>query len=328
MQKPITKAIIAAAGYGSRFLPQTKAIPKEMLPLVDKPVIQHIVEELVEAGITDIIIVTSDGKPAIEEHFGKVSDDLKQNLLDGGKHLLLAKSEAIASIATFTYVKQSGPYGNATPLMSAAHLLNDEPFIYAFADDFVVAQPNRFQQLIAEHNKHGGSVLTCVRRSGAGDYSRYGYVGGCEVTSSLIQVETIIEKPGSREKSPSNLASVGGYLLEAAIIPYLQRQLANYEGGQEFQIQDAMQLMMADDLKFYGCEILGGRYYDTGNPLEYMKTVYDFALQHVEIGPAFRAYVVEQQLLQEASQLPHHRLTKQTSRNRVVRQKRQPVLTR
>jgi UTP--glucose-1-phosphate uridylyltransferase len=295
-RKPVRKAVIAAAGYGSRFLPLTKAIPKEMLPLVDKPVLQHIVEELVTAGITDIIIVTSDGKPSIEEHFGPVSDGLRQNLLDGKKTALLDKAEAVATIANFTFVKQEGPYGNATPLLCAAPYLNEEPFIYAFADDFIESSPNRSEQLIAEYNAHGGSVLTCVRLDREADYGRYGYVGGTAIGDTLIEMNTIIEKPGSRELSPSSLASVGGYLLEPMIIDYIRKDLAAYDGSKELQIQTSMQLMMEDGLAFYGREITSGRYYDTGNPLEYMKTVFDFALKHPDIGAAFREYVRNQDL--------------------------------
>ncbi len=294
MNSSVTKAVIAAAGFGSRFLPATKAVPKEMLPLVDKPVIQYLVEELVEAGITDIIVVTSDGKPSIEAHFREVAEDLKQNLLDGGKHELLDKAEATATIANFTFVKQSGPYGNATPIINAAHLLNGEPFIYAFADDLMLAKPNRTQQLIATHEALGGSVITCTRRDGDADYARYGYVGGYEIEDGVLAMDGIVEKPKSRELSPSSLASVGGYLFEPVFLDYLNRQLANHDGSKEFMMQESMQQMIDDGHKFYGREILGGHWYDTGTPIEYMKTVFDFAMTHSDIGVEFREYVLAQ----------------------------------
>jgi UTP--glucose-1-phosphate uridylyltransferase len=126
----VRKAVIAAAGYGTRFLPQTKAMPKEMLPLIDKPIIQYIVEELVDAGIEDIVIVTGYHKRTLEDHFDEINADLKQNLLQGGKEEILAGVEKISNMANFAYVRQKGPYGNATPLLNAEHLLGDEPFIY------------------------------------------------------------------------------------------------------------------------------------------------------------------------------------------------------
>ncbi|MEJ0073619.1 MAG: sugar phosphate nucleotidyltransferase [Candidatus Saccharibacteria bacterium] len=146
----VTKAVIAAAGFGTRFLPQTKAMPKEMLPLIDKPIIQYIVEDLVAAGIQDIIIVGSSNKRAIEDHFDVAGEDLLANLRAGGpkKQHYIDELDSLANIANFIYLRQKGPYGNATPLVNAAHLLSDEPFIYAFADDLTVATPNAFQQMV------------------------------------------------------------------------------------------------------------------------------------------------------------------------------------
>src|SRR6185312_9470594 len=141
----VTKAVIAAAGFGTRFLPQTKAMPKEMLPLIDKPIIQYIVEDLVAAGIEDIIIVGSSNKRAIEDHFDLPSEDLLNNLRAGGpkKQHYLDELNGIANMANFIYLRQKGPYGNATPVMDAAHLIGDEPFIYTYADEFFVATPGR-----------------------------------------------------------------------------------------------------------------------------------------------------------------------------------------
>ncbi|MGH7237915.1 MAG: sugar phosphate nucleotidyltransferase, partial [Candidatus Saccharimonadales bacterium] len=150
----VTKAVIAAAGFGTRFLPQTKAMPKEMLPLVDKPIIQYVVEQLVEAGVTDIIIVSGYSKRSIEDHFDAPNEDLLNNLRAGGdsKKPYIEQIEKIANLANFAYVRQKGSYGTATPLANAAHLIGDEPFIYTFADDLIVAEPNRFEQMIRWHN--------------------------------------------------------------------------------------------------------------------------------------------------------------------------------
>ncbi len=146
----IRKAVIPAAGFGTRFLPQTKAMPKEMLPIVDKPVIQYVVEELVDAGITDIILVTGYHKRTIEDHFDAANLDLLENLRQGGekKKPLLDAVEKISKMANFIYVRQKGPYGNGTPLINVRHLIGDEPFIYTFSDDFIVAEPSRFRQML------------------------------------------------------------------------------------------------------------------------------------------------------------------------------------
>lgn len=290
-QKPVRKAIIAAAGFGTRFLPQTKAMPKEMLPLVDKPIIQYVVEELVAAGIEDIVIVTGYHKRTIEDHFDHTSADLRSNLKQAGKLKLLEETKKISELANFSYIRQKGPYGNATPVMNAAHLIGDEPFIYTFADDFVRATPSRFAQLIDVYHKHGGSVITGVLRDGDEDYARYGYINGEEVSPGLIKMETIVEKPGSREKSPSSMASVGGYVFQPAIFEYLEKQLQTHDEHRELQIQDAMQRMIEDGHAFYGYEVKNGTYFDTGNPLEYLTTVFDFALEREDIGPALKEHL-------------------------------------
>jgi UTP--glucose-1-phosphate uridylyltransferase len=279
----VRKAVIAAAGFGTRFLPQTKALPKEMLPLVDKPIIQHIVEELAEAGVEDIVIVTGYHKRSIEDHFDKISGDLRANLELGNKKELLKQTSKISELANFAYIRQKGPLGNGTPVLNAAHLIGDEPFIYTYADDFIEATPCRFSQLIDVHATYGGSVLTCVERDNDEDYTRYGYVGGKEDSPGLIQMSTIVEKPGSRSNSPSKLASVSSYLLEPAIFSYLEKLLRIYDNQEEFKIQEALQNMMNDGHKFYGARIKNGTYYDTGNKLEYLKTVIDFSLKHEEL---------------------------------------------
>lgn len=291
-QQKVRKAVIAAAGFGTRFLPFTKAMPKEMLPLVDKPIIQNIVEELCEAGIEDIVIVTGYHKRSIEDHFDHMSTDLRVNLKKGGKQELLERTRHISDLANFAYVRQKGPYGTGTPLLNAAHLIGEEPFIYTFADDFVRATPSRFTQLINVYNERGGSVLTCVRRDADEDYERYGYVAGEKIGDRLLDVKTIVEKPGNRLTAPSNLASVSGYVLEPAILDYLQKQLQGHDqAGGEFKIQESMQKMIDDGHHLYACEVAGGTFYDTGNPLEYLKTVFDFAMERPDIADELRKYL-------------------------------------
>ena len=287
----VTKAIIAAAGYGTRFLPQTKAMPKEMLPLIDKPVIQYVVEELVAAGIKDIIIISGSNKRSIEDHFDVPSTGLVANLLSGGikKKALLDEVEAISNLANFIYVRQKGYYGNATPVLCAAHLIGNEPFIYTFADDFFTASPNRTEQMIATHNQYGGSVLACKSVEDDLDYDRYGFVGGEDLGNKVMKIDHILEKPG-KANAPSKMASVSGYLLTPHIFSYLE-EAASKHSGDEFMIQPVMQSMMDDGLGFYAKEIENGMHHDTGDKLEYLKTSFEFALQRDDIGPELEAYL-------------------------------------
>lgn len=291
-RKP-TKAIIAAAGFGTRFLPQTKAMPKEMLPIIDKPIIQIVVEELVEAGIKDIIIVGSSNKRAIEDHFDQPNQDLLANLRAGGesKAPLIDMLGEVANLANFVYVRQKGPYGNATPVLNAAHIIdNDEPFIYTFADDFFVASPSRTQQLIDAHQANGGSIYACKRVVSDKEYTQYGIIAGEEIAEATMKVTTIAEKPGKQD-APSDLASVSSYLLDPSILPYIEQASREYDGTGEFTIQPIMQKMMNDGHEFYAREITDGTYYDTGNKLEYLKTVIDFGLKHDELGDDLRDFI-------------------------------------
>jgi UTP--glucose-1-phosphate uridylyltransferase len=287
----VTKAVIAAAGFGTRFLPQTKAMPKEMLPLIDKPIIQYVVEELVDAGIKDIIIVTGYHKRALEDHFDSISADLYQNLKNSHKEELLIEVQKISELANFAYIRQKGPYGNATPLLNAEHLIGNEPFIYAFADDFVRALPSRFKQMVDVHTERGGSILTTVQVSKLEDYKRYGFIGGKEVEEGLIDVSTIVEKPGTREASPSDIASVSGYIFDPSIFGYLHEQQKKLREGVEFALQESLQNMINNDQKVYGLRVKNGVYYDTGNKLDYIKTVIDFALQNNEIKDEILAHL-------------------------------------
>lgn len=289
----IRKAVIPAAGFGTRFLPQTKAMPKEMLPVVDKPIIQYIVEELVDAGIRDIIIVTGYHKRSIEDHFDKPSLELVENLRMGGpkKLPLLQETERISEIANFIYVRQKGPYGNGTPLLNVREIVGDEPFIYTWSDDFIKAAPkSRFKQLLEVYEEFDCSVLASVRVRKDDDYGRYGFAGGKTIRDGLIDVDTIIEKPG-KEKAPSDLANVSGFILTPDIFSYLDRALQNLSEGKELYYNDALKLMLADKKRILAAEIKGGKYYDTGNKLEYLKTVVEFALEHPELNGDFREYL-------------------------------------
>lgn len=292
MKRP-TKAIIAAAGFGTRFLPQTKAMPKEMMPLIDKPIIQYVVEELVQAGIRDIIIVGSANKRAIEDHFDVPNEDLLANLRAGGpkKQPLIDTVKQLSEIANFIYIRQKGPYGNATPLACAAHLINrDEPVIYTFADDFIAASPSRFQQMIAASQELDGAVLSCKKIVDDAEFDRYGVVAGQQLSDGVIKMSNIVEKPG-KANAPSDLASVSSYILPGEFFSYLEHAKEHFDGHGEFTVQPIMQRMIDDDHAFFGVEITNGTYYDTGDKLEYLKTVVDFGLKDPVLGPEFAKYL-------------------------------------
>lgn len=293
MGQKIRKAVIPAAGFGTRFLPQTKAMPKEMLPVVDKPIIQYIVEELVGAGVKDIIIVTGYHKRTIEDHFDKPSMELVENLRMGGekKRPLLEETERISEMANFVYVRQKGPYGNGTPLLNVRHLVGDEPFIYAFSDDFIKAEPtSRFQQMVDLYEEYGCSVLGSIKATKDEDYDRYGFAQGAELREGVIDVQTLVEKPG-KENAPSDLANVSGFLFTPDIFNYLGQAKENLKEGEELYYNDALKLMLQDGKRVLAAEIKDGQYYDTGNKLEYMKTAVTFALDHPELKDHFREYL-------------------------------------
>jgi UTP--glucose-1-phosphate uridylyltransferase len=295
MAQKVRKAVIAAAGFGTRFLPQTKAMPKEMLPLIDKPVIQYIVEDLVAAGIKDIIIVTGYSKRSIEDHFDTPNEELLINLRAGGesKKNYIDEVNGLADMANFAYVRQKGPYGNATPLLSAAHLIGDEPFIYTYADDIMMAKPNSFQQMIAYYEEFGGGILPCIRISDDRDYARYGIVGGKEVRDGVLKMNSIVEKP-KRADAPSDLAHVAAYLFTPEILRYLAKGRRELPAGKEFYTSDSLiQPMLKDGKPFYACEIKNSVRYDTGTPIGYLKTVVDCALARDDVGPELEAYLRE-----------------------------------
>jgi UTP--glucose-1-phosphate uridylyltransferase len=291
-QQKVRKAVIAAAGFGTRFLPQTKAMPKEMLPIVDKPIIQYIVEDMVAAGIEDIIIVGSSNKRAIEDHFDLPNEDLLANLRAGGtkKQPYIDQMKAVSTLANFVYIRQKGPYGTGTPIMNVAHLIGDEPFIFAYADDITVATPNAFQQMITYYEEFGGSILPCIRVEEDFEFNSYGILVGDPVRNGVIKMTGIVEKPG-KANAPSNLASVGGYLLTPAVFDQIEKALADLPEGKEFFATEALiQPMIDAGESVYGCEIIGKRY-DTGDKLGYLKTIVDFALQNDEVKDDFKNYL-------------------------------------
>lgn len=289
MQK-IRKAVIPAAGFGTRFLPQTKAMPKEMLPIVDKPVIQYVVEEAVASGMEDVIIVTGALKRAIEDHFDKTNAELIANLEAGGKQKLLEETNRISEMANFIYVRQKGPYGNGTPVLAAEPTIEDEPFAVLWGDEFIYSKPPRLQQMIDVYHKYGGIVISGVRIEKKEDLKRYGIakLGEVKGEDKVFTIDAIVEKP-EPDEAPSNLATHGAYILPPEIFDALRR-LKPGKGG-EIWLTDAINLLKADGMPVYAVEIENGRYYDTGNKLEYMKTVVEMALEHQELNGEFKAFL-------------------------------------
>jgi len=288
--KKIRKVVIPAAGFGTRFLPQTKAMPKEMLPIVDKPVIQYVVEEAVDSGVEDIIIVTGSAKRAIEDHFDTPNAELIKNLEQGGKTELLEHVKRISEMANFIYIRQKGAYGNATPVLSAEPAIEDEPFAVLWGDEFIYSKPPRLSQMMEVHEKYGGIVISGVRIQKKEDLKRYGIGDITPVEGNVYKVNAIIEKP-EPDQAPSNLATHGAYIFPPEIFTALKR-IKPGKGG-ELWLIDAINLLKDEGVPVYAVEIENAKYYDTGNKLEYMKTVVELGLQHPDLNGEFRKFLKE-----------------------------------
>lgn len=282
----ISKAVIPAAGYGTRFLPQTKAMPKEMLPIVDKPVIQYVVEEIVSSGIKDIVMITGWHKRSIEDHFD-YPFELEKRLEEAGKKRQLAEVRRIADMANFIYVRQKGPYGNATPVLCAKDVIGDEPFAVIWGDEFIHANPPRLKQMIDVYQKYGSSVISGVRIEEKQDLSRYGIAKVKKIRGNVYQLKEIVEKPDP-EKAPSNLAAHGAYILTPEIFPIIEN-LKPGKGG-EVWLPEAIEKLI-EKQQVLVCEIKNGKYYDTGNKFEYLKTVIEFGLRHPDLNGDLRRYL-------------------------------------
>jgi len=289
--KKVTKAVIPAAGFGTRFLPQTKAMPKEMLPIVDKPIIQYVVEECVASGIEDIIIVTGYHKRTIEDHFDAPSSDLLANLKLGGekKQKYIDEVNRIADMANFIYIRQKGGYGNATPVKNAQSIIGDEPFAVLWGDEFIYTEGKpRLKQCIEVFERYGDPVISGVEIHIKSDLSRYGIAELEHVSGNVSKIKRIVEKPNPAE-APSNIATHGCYVLTPDIFDILNTQKPGTGG--EYYLPEAIDELRARGRDIYCCEIENGKYYDTGNKIEYMKTVVEFALRHPEINGEFKRFL-------------------------------------
>lgn len=285
--KKVKKAIIPAAGLGTRFLPATKAMPKEMLPIVDKPTIQYIIEEAVQSGIEDIIIVTGKGKRAIEDHFDNAFE-LEHNLAEKGKFELLEKVQAPSKLANIHYIRQQDPKGLGHAVWCARSFIGDEPFAVLLGDDIVEGKDTpSLKQLINQYDQTGSSVIG-IQTVKDTDTHRYGIIDPAQQNGRMYKVGSFVEKP-QPGTAPSNLAIMGRYVLTPEIFDLLGDQQVG--AGGEIQLTDAIQKLNAiQDVYAYDFE---GTRYDVGEKLGFIKTTVDFALKHEDLREEVLEYLKE-----------------------------------
>jgi UTP--glucose-1-phosphate uridylyltransferase len=280
----IKKAVIPAAGLGTRFLPATKAQPKEMLPVVDTPSIQYVVEEAVRAGLTDILIVTGRGKRSIEDHFDR-SVELEHFLESKGKFDELKQVQEISDMATIHYIRQKDPLGLGHAVAVAEDHIGNEPFAVLLGDDLIHPSVPLLSDMLRTHERYGRSVIA-VQEVPLQDISHYGSIQPEFIEENLARVLSIVEKP-TPEEAPSNLAVIGRYVLTPDIFDAL-RQTEPGTGG-EIQLTDAIN-MLAKEQAVYACRFDEGRY-DVGNKLDYLKATVELALEREDVGEDFARYL-------------------------------------
>jgi len=282
MQK-IKKAIVAVAGSGTRLLPATKAMPKEMLPIVDKPIIQLVVEELVEGGIEDIILVTKWDKKPLEDHFDH-NWALANELKTSGKEKLWEEIKRISEMANFIYVRQKGPYGNGTPVLSAAHLVKDEPFVFCFGDDLVKSKVSFTKQMVDDYAKHGSPILG-VQEISLEEAARYGIV---KLKKGTMEIEDIIEKP-TIKKTPSRFAEFGRMILNQEIIDILEKTPLGR--GKELWLVDAIRIYIKNGGQFLAKKVENGEWLTTGDPVNYLKTILKYAADRADLKDEILSFI-------------------------------------
>ncbi|MEY9892342.1 UTP--glucose-1-phosphate uridylyltransferase [Catenulispora sp. MAP12-49] len=293
----VRKAVIPSAGLGTRFLPATKATPKEMLPVIDKPTIQYVVEEAVTAGLTDILMVTGRNKRPLEDHFDRAAE-LEEALQAKGDHARLEQIRASAEMANVHYVRQGDPKGLGHAVLKAESYVHGEPFAVLLGDDFIDERDPLLPAMIEVRQRYGGSVVALIEVP-----EEHIHMYGCAAVkpaadgpeldqkhTSLIQITDLVEKP-SADQAPSNLAVIGRYVLDPAVMDVL-RETAPGRGG-EIQLTDALRTLASDpDIggPVHGV-VFTGRRYDTGNPIDYLKTVVQLAVDRPDLGREFRDWL-------------------------------------
>ena len=280
----IRKAVIVAAGWGTRFLPITRSQPKEMLPLVDKPIIQYSVEEAVASGIEEVVLVTAAGKRAVEDYFDRAFE-LEDILEQKGEEKLLRETRELSSLIDICYVRQKRQLGLGHAVLTARSAIDDEPFALFLPDDVVDSKVPLLKQLIEVYERHKGSIIA-VERINREDTVKYGIIEPREISDRVYQVLNIIEKP-QPEEAPSNLGVVGRYILVPEIFDILE--VTPPGKNNEIQLTDALQALL-EKQAVYACELEGTRY-DAGTPLGWLKATVSLALKRPDIGPELRDYI-------------------------------------
>ncbi|HEX7997450.1 MAG TPA: UTP--glucose-1-phosphate uridylyltransferase GalU [Pyrinomonadaceae bacterium] len=284
MPQKIRKAVFPAAGLGTRFLPATKATPKEMLSLVDKPLIQYVVEEAVASGIESVIIVTGRGKSAIEDHFD-ISFELEQLLRERGKEEELKEMRAISEMVSVSYVRQREALGLGHAILQSRDLVGDEPFAVMLGDDIVDAETPALRQMLDVYEKYDAPVVGTMQVEGEA-ISRFGVIDADEISEGVYRIKDMVEKPPLAE-APSDLAIIGRYILTPDIFPEIERTRPG--SGGEIQITDAMRQLLKKR-PFYAVRFQGTRY-DAGDKLGFLVATVEFALKRPDLAPEFAQYL-------------------------------------
>ena len=286
MKKTIHKAIIPVAGMGTRFLPATKAQPKEMLPVVDKPIIQYIVEEAVEAGIEEIIFVTAIGKRALEDHFDR-NFELEYRLEQKKKEQELKQIRDLGNLAKFAFVRQQKPLGDGHAILAAAHFVgDDEAVAVLFGDDIIKSEKPAIGQLIETYSKYGDPVVA-LEKVPKQNVSKYGVIEGVQLDNKTWEVKKFVEKPKT-EEAPSDLAAVGRYIITPEIINILKKQEPGKDG--EIRLADAFSSRLYAGKPIYGCQFEGKRY-DCGDKLQFVIAQIEMGLEHPEMNEGLKDYL-------------------------------------
>src|SRR5512141_2738282 len=275
VNKTITKAVFPAAGLGTRFLPATKASPKEMMPLVDKPLIQYVVEEAVSSGIEEVVVITGRGKRAIEDHFD-VAFELEEDLKAKGKHKLLSEVQRIANLVTFCYIRQKKALGLGHAVLTAKRVVGNEPFAVLLGDDIIDAATPVLRQMINVYQRYPGTILA-IQKVPRQQTRHYGIIDARKIEDGVYLVKDLVEKP-SPDEAPSNLAIIGRYILPPEIFQALE-QTKPGKGG-EIQLTDGLKLLMAKQ-PIYAYEFEGVRH-DAGDKLGFLKATVQFGLKNRE----------------------------------------------
>jgi len=284
----IKKLIIPAAGYGTRFLPWTKSMPKEMLPIIDRPVIEYVIRDAVLSGIKQIILITSSKKHSVEDYFD-YNIELERQLFDAGKKHQIKGIKEMADLAQFIIIRQKQQLGNGHAVLQAKDIVGDEPFAVAWGDEFIDSEKPNLRQLFDVYNKYQATTIRVIKSKNKEDADRYAFIDAKEVEKDVFRVKKIIEKPGVG-KTPSDLASIGGYVFPAKIMKALAKQQKGKNG--EIWLVDAIEQMLEKGEPVYA-KLVDGDYHDCGNKDDYLKAIVLSALKRKDVSKEFARFLKE-----------------------------------